>query len=148
MDQMLFKLGSDNFFVLHLFEGDPGGFISECLTLGHINVVLGIFLVNISNSLEFFFNCLSFNNLPDKVMLEFVSHDHIHVIRRKCCNTELNLVNIFSNILWERSRISLMLSYFLCLILIESSVDITCGLTKSLMFNLLSFDVLHASQVC
>lgn len=132
--------------MLHLIERDPGGFISQSLTLGHVNVMFRIFLMDSSNSHEFLFDCLSFNNLPDKVVLEFVSHHHIHVIRRKSCDAELHGVDIFSNILRECSRISLVLGCFLSLI--ESTVDITSGLTKSVLFDLLSFDIFHVTKIC
>ena len=112
---------------MHPLQGSTRGLISQSLTLGHIDVVLGIFRLDVGDPLEFSFDGLSFYNLPDEVMLELVGHDHVHVIRWEGRYAELDRVDVVSDILGEHVGVSLVLRDLLGFV--EAAVDIARGLT-------------------
>lgn len=99
---------------LSLLDSLSCNLISHCLSLGNINVVLGISLLHVGDLLEFVFDCLSLMHLSNKVCSKIVVHHHIHVIRRKRSDAKLDLVEILSYILWKRLSVFSELCSFLC----------------------------------
>ena len=98
-----------------------------------------------SKPLELLLNGLSLDNLPNKVMPEFVCHDHMHVIRRKGCDAELHRIYVIPNVRRKCIRVSLVLGNFLSLV--ESAIDITCSLTQLVLLDLFPFNVFHMPQI-
>lgn len=131
---------------MHPLQRLTRSFISQCLTLCHIDVVFGIFRLNVGDPLEFSFDGLSLDNLPDEVMLELVGHDHVHIIRWEGCDAELDRVDVVTDILGKHVGVSLVLCDLLSFI--EAAVDVARGLTQSVCLRLFPFEVFHVSEVC
>lgn len=77
------------------------------------NVMLLILLRHLGNLLQFQINHHLISHLPIEIILEFMRHHHVHIIRRQCPLAELYSEFIIKNVPRQRGSFSLFSAFLL-----------------------------------